>query len=111
MSTITAPAEQKILDEVPKQLFIGGEWVDGAKGTLSVEDPSTGESLCEVADASTDDAKAALSAAAEAGPEWGATAPRERGEILRRSFEAITARADDLALLMTLEMGKPVAES
>jgi succinate-semialdehyde dehydrogenase / glutarate-semialdehyde dehydrogenase len=111
MSTITAPAEQKILDEVPKQLFIGGEWVDGAKGTLSVEDPSTGESLCEVADASTDDAKAALSAAVEAGPEWAATAPRERGEILRRSFEAITARADDLALLMTLEMGKPVAES
>jgi succinate-semialdehyde dehydrogenase/glutarate-semialdehyde dehydrogenase len=111
MSTITAPAEQKILDEVPKQLFIGGEWVDGAKGTLSVEDPSTGESLCEVADASTDNAKAALSAAVEAGPEWAATAPRERGEILRRSFEAITARADDLALLMTLEMGKPVAES
>ena len=111
MSTITAPAEQKILDEVPKQLFIGGEWVDGAKGTLSVENPSTGESLCEVADASTDNAKAALSAAVEAGPEWAATAPRERGEILRRSFEAITARADDLALLMTLEMGKPVAES
>ena len=111
MSTITAPAEQKILDEVPKQLFIAGEWVDGAKGTLSVEDPSTGESLCEVADASTDDAKAALAAAVEAGPEWAAHAPRERGEILRRSFEALVSRADDLALLMTLEMGKPLAES
>src|SRR3984885_16350235 len=111
MRTITTPAEQKILDEVPKQLFIGGEWVDGAKGTLSVEDPSTGESLCEVADASTDDAKAALDAAVAAGPEWATRAPRERGEILRRAFEALIAQADDLALLMTLEMGKPLAES
>src|ERR1700760_4028163 len=111
MSTTTAPAEQKIVDEVPKQLYIGGEWRDGAKGTLSVEDPSTGESLCEVADASTDDAKAALTAAVEAGPAWFDHAPRERGEILRRAFEAITARADELALLMTLEMGKPLAES
>src|ERR1700759_3484524 len=111
MSTITAPAEQKILDEVPKQLYIGGEWRDGAKGTLAVEDPSTGEALTEVADASTDDAKAALTAAVEAGPDWANHAPRERGEILRRAFEAITARADELALLMTLEMGKTVAES
>src|SRR6201997_3529833 len=111
MSTITAPAEQKILNEVPKQLYIGGEWRDGAKGTLAVEDPSTGEALTEVADASTDDAKAALTAAVEAGPEWATHAPRERGEILRRAFEALIARADDLALLMTLEMGKPLAES
>src|SRR6201996_3473447 len=111
MSTITAPAEQKILDEVPKQLYIGGEWRDGAKGTLAVEDPSTGEALTEVADASTDDAKAALTAAVDAGPAWFDHAPRERGEILRRAFEAITARTDELALLMTLEMGKPIAES
>ncbi len=111
MSTTTAPAEQKIVEEVPKQLYIGGEWRDGAKGTLSVEDPSTGESLCEVADASTDDAKAALTAAVDAGPEWFDHAPRERGEILRRAFEAIVARTDELALLMTLEMGKPLAES
>jgi succinate-semialdehyde dehydrogenase/glutarate-semialdehyde dehydrogenase len=111
MTTITAPAEQKIVDEVPKQLYIGGEWRDGAKGTLSVEDPSTGESLCEVADASTDDAKAALSAAVDAGPDWFDHAPRERGEILRQAFEAIVARTDELALLMTLEMGKPLAES
>src|SRR5205085_5204081 len=100
MSTITAPQEQKIVDEVPKQLYIGGEWRDGAKGTISVEDPSTGETLCDVADASTDDAKAALTAAAEAGPEWFQRPPRERGEILRRAFEAITEHADELALLM-----------
>src|SRR5579863_9334699 len=111
MSTITAPEEQKIVEEVPKQLYIAGEWRDGAKGTLSVEDPATGEALCEVADASTDDAKAALTAAVEAGPDWFAHPPRERGEILRRAFEAITARADELALLMTMEMGKPLKES
>src|SRR5437764_3997290 len=111
MSTITAPQEQKIVDEVPKQLYIGGEWRDGAKGTLSVEDPATGEALCDVADASTDDAKAALSAAVAAGPEWFQHPPRERGEILRRAYEAIVSRTDELALLMTLEMGKPLKES
>src|SRR2546421_9132322 len=108
MSTITAPEEQRVVENVPKQLYIGGEWRDGSKGTIAVEDPATGEPLCEVADASSDDAKAALDAAAEAGPEWSQHAPRERGEILRRAFEAIVAREDELALLMTLEMGKPI---
>ncbi|HUO72086.1 MAG TPA: NAD-dependent succinate-semialdehyde dehydrogenase [Solirubrobacteraceae bacterium] len=111
MTTISAPEEQRIVDAVPKQLYIDGEWRDGAKGTLSVEDPATGESLCAVADASTDDAQAALDAAVAAGPQWSQTAPRERGEILRRAFEAIIAREDELALLMTLEMGKPLRES
>src|SRR5215471_14037026 len=111
MSTITAPAEQKILDEVPKQLYIGGDWRDGAKGSLSVEDPATGESLCEIADASTEDAVAALDAAVAAADEWSRHPHRERGEILRRAFEAIIAREDELALLMTLEMGKPLKES
>ena len=111
MTTITAPEEQRVVDQAPKQLYIGGEWRDGAKGTLAVEDPATGESLCEVADASADDARAALDAAVQAGAEWSQQAPRERGEILRRAFEAIIHRADELALLMTLEMGKPLAES
>src|SRR5437764_258547 len=111
MSTITSSQEQQIIDEVPKQLYIGGEWRDGAEGALSVEDPATGQSLCEVADASVDDARAALDAAVEAGPEWAKHSPRERGEILRSAFEAIVARTDELALLMTLEMGKPLAES
>jgi succinate-semialdehyde dehydrogenase/glutarate-semialdehyde dehydrogenase len=111
MTTITAPAEQQILNDVPKQLYIGGEWRDGAKGTIAVEDPSTGETLCDVADASTEDATAALTAAVDAGPDWFQHSPRERGEILRRAFEAIIAREDELALLMTLEMGKPLKES
>src|SRR5215472_18592103 len=108
MSTITATKEQQVLEQVPTQLYIAGEWRDGAKGAIPVEDPSTGETLVEVADASVDDAKAALAAAVDAGPEWAQHPPRERGEILRRAFEAIIERADDLALLMTLEMGKPL---
>src|SRR5690242_15799567 len=111
MTTISAPEEQRIVEDVPKQLYIGGEWRDGAKGTLSVEDPSTGETLCEVADASVDDARAALDAAVAAGPEWSQTPPRDRGEILRRAFEAVVAREEELALLMTLEMGKPIQEA
>ncbi|MDX6650735.1 MAG: succinate-semialdehyde dehydrogenase / glutarate-semialdehyde dehydrogenase [Solirubrobacteraceae bacterium] len=108
----TQSREAQILDSVPKQLLIGGRWRDASEGgTLPVEDPATGETLCEVADATVDDARAALGAADEAQAEWAAHPPRERGEILRRAFEALTERADDLALLMTLEMGKPVAES
>ena len=107
-----ATSEQQVVDGVPKQLLIGGEWRDGTGGeTLSVEDPATGESLCEVADGTPDDAVAALAAAADAQDEWAAHPPRERGEILRRAFEAITERTDELALLMTLEMGKTVKES
>ena len=111
MTTITPSQEQQAVDQVPKQLYIAGEWRDGAKGTLAVEDPSTGETLCEVADASVDDAREALDAAVDAGPAFAAMAPRERGEILRRAFEAIIARREDLALLMTLEMGKALRES
>jgi len=104
--------EQAALEGAPKQLLIGGDWRDGAGAkTLGVEDPATGEQLCEVADATPDDALAALAAAAEAQAEWGSHPPRERGEILRRAFEQMTERADELALLMTLEMGKSLAES
>jgi succinate-semialdehyde dehydrogenase/glutarate-semialdehyde dehydrogenase len=107
-----ASNERTVVDAVNPRLYIGGQWRDASTGrTLPVEDPATGETLCEVADAGEDDARAALDAAAAAQPGWAAHPPRERGEILRRAFEAITARADELALLMTLEMGKPVAES
>ncbi|HWC85882.1 MAG TPA: NAD-dependent succinate-semialdehyde dehydrogenase [Solirubrobacteraceae bacterium] len=111
MATTSATHEQKVIDSVPKQLYIGGEWRDGQEGTIPVEDPATGETLCEVADASEADAKAALDAAAAAGADFAACPPRERGEILRRAFDSIIARQDDLALLMTLEMGKPISES
>ncbi|WP_328990529.1 NAD-dependent succinate-semialdehyde dehydrogenase [Kribbella sp. NBC_01245] len=104
--------EQDVVEACPHQLFIGGEWRSGEGGrTLAVEDPSTGATLCDVADASPADGLAALDAAVAAQAEWAAHPPRERGEILRRTYELMTERTDELALLMTLEMGKPVAES
>jgi succinate-semialdehyde dehydrogenase/glutarate-semialdehyde dehydrogenase len=107
-----APRESAVLEQVPTQLYIGGRWrAAGGGGTLSVEDPATGQSLVEVADGQPEDALAALTAAADAQGEWAVYAPRERGEILRRAYEAIVAQTDDLALLMTLEMGKSIAES
>jgi succinate-semialdehyde dehydrogenase / glutarate-semialdehyde dehydrogenase len=113
MSTATVNAqEQSILDRVPTQLHIGGEWRDATGGgTLPVEDPATGETIAEVPDATIEDAVSALDAAVAAQAEFAATPPRERSEILRRAYEALVAQADDLALLMTLEMGKSVTES
>ncbi len=110
--SITADKERTILDAVPTQLFIGGEWRDATGGaTLEVEDPSTTDSIAAVADATPEDATAALDAACAVQAEWAHHPPRERGEILRRAFEGIGARTDELALIMTLEMGKPLAES
>ena len=107
-----ATNEQTVVDQVEKHLYIGGEWIDASEGrTLPVEDPATGEALCEVADANPADALRALDAAVDAQADWAKVPPIDRGEILRRSFEKLTERADELALLMTLEMGKPLAES
>jgi len=101
-----------VVEAAPKQLLIGGEWRDASGGArLAVEDPARGEALCEVADATPEDAMAALDAAVAAQAGWAATSPNERSEILRRAFEALTDRSDELALLMTLEMGKSLAES
>jgi succinate-semialdehyde dehydrogenase / glutarate-semialdehyde dehydrogenase len=112
MAVAARPREQAVLDGVPKRLFIGGKWVDATGGgTLPVEDPSTGETIADVADATADDALAALTAAHEQQAAWREHPPRERGEILRHAYETMVERSDDLALLMTLEMGKPVAES
>jgi succinate-semialdehyde dehydrogenase/glutarate-semialdehyde dehydrogenase len=107
-----AIAEQTVVDSVPKRLYIGGEWRDATgAATLQVIDPATEEPLTEVADATPEDAMAALDAAVEKQVEWGASAPNDRAGILWHAFELMVERADELALLMTLEMGKPVAES
>ncbi|MFE6256327.1 NAD-dependent succinate-semialdehyde dehydrogenase [Agromyces sp. NPDC057865] len=104
--------ETTILDRVADRLFIGGEWVEAEGGrTLAVTDPSTGDTIREIADASPADGIRALDAAVAAQEAWAATAPRERGELLRRAFDTLMARKEDFALLMTLEMGKPLAEA
>jgi succinate-semialdehyde dehydrogenase/glutarate-semialdehyde dehydrogenase len=111
-TTTLTDREQAVVEAVPKGLLIGGRWRESSSGAaLTVEDPSTGQPLCEVADGSVDDGLAALAAAAQAQTSWGSHPPRERGEILRRAYEELVRRADELALLMTLEMGKAVAES
>ncbi|WP_448002835.1 NAD-dependent succinate-semialdehyde dehydrogenase [Agromyces bauzanensis] len=104
--------ETTILDRVADGLYIGGEWVAAEGGkTFEVRDPSTGEVLKAIADASPADGIRALDAAVAAQDAWAATAPRERGEILRRAFDRLIERREDFALLMTLEMGKPLAEA
>ncbi|HEU5223845.1 MAG TPA: NAD-dependent succinate-semialdehyde dehydrogenase [Candidatus Lumbricidophila sp.] len=104
--------ESEVLDRVNGGLFIGGEWVDAEGGaTFAVHDPATGLVLKQIADASAADGLLALDAAVAAQDAWAATAPRVRGELLRSAFDALRARADEFALLMTLEMGKPLAEA
>src|SRR6188508_184324 len=99
--------EQQVVSAVPTGLLVGGQWRPAATGaTFSVEDPSTGRTIAEVADATSADALQALDAASKAQPGWAAIPPRERSEILRRAYDLLTERQEDLALLMTLEMGK-----
>ncbi len=111
MTTALADNEKAVVDKYPRQQYIAGEWRDGGGNALAIEDPSTGEAVTEISSATADDARAAMDAAHATRREWEAHPPRERGEILRRSFELIMQRKDELALLMTLEMGKPLAES
>ena len=108
--TITAALEKEVVENVPKGALIDGSWVENGK-TFEVIDPSTGEAICEVTDAGEVESMAALDAADAAKASWAQTAPRERSELLHRAYESMMDRVDELALLMTLEMGKPIAES
>jgi succinate-semialdehyde dehydrogenase/glutarate-semialdehyde dehydrogenase len=109
---MTDSRESELLASVPTGLLINGEWRAATGGkTVAVNDPATGEVIHEIADATVDDGVAAMDAAAEAFPSWAATPARERAEILRRAFDLLQERKEDIALLMTLEMGKPLAEA
>jgi succinate-semialdehyde dehydrogenase/glutarate-semialdehyde dehydrogenase len=102
----------RLLPAAHRRLWVAGEWRDAEGGdTFEVVDPADGQVLTRVADGSVTDAVEALDAAVAAQPAWAATPPRERGEVLRGAFELIRERAEDLALLMSLEMGKAVAEA
>lgn len=105
-------SRERALALAPTELLIGGAWRPAGDGRrMAVEDPASGEQLTSVADAAERDGIDAVEAAAAAQESWARTAPRERGEILRRGFEAIVECRHDLAVLLTLEMGKPVAEA
>lgn len=107
---MSTPDIERLLSLVPTGLWIGGQERPGSS-TFDVLDPSNDQVLISVANATAADAISALDAACAVQADWAATPARERGEILRSVFETIIARADDLAALMTLEMGKVVAES
>ena len=110
--SFTAADEKRVLDSVPSQLYIAGKWVDAENGaTFDVIDPATGKVLKTISDASPADGMKAMAAAHETQESWAKTAPRVRAEILRAAFEKVTAMADDFAILMSLEMGKPFAEA
>src|SRR6476661_5142321 len=113
MSPAVSPErEASLLASVPTGLLIGGQWREASDGgTFDVYDPATGEVLATLASATSEDAVAALDAADAVQASWARTPPRVRAEILRRGFDLVTARAEDFALLMTLEMGKPLAEA
>jgi succinate-semialdehyde dehydrogenase/glutarate-semialdehyde dehydrogenase len=97
---------------VETELFIGGKWVPARSGNrFDVQDPATGEVIATVADGGEADAIAAVDAAAEAASAWAATPPRVRGEHLRRAFELMTERADDLAKMVSLENGKALTDA
>lgn len=102
--------ESSAVASVPTGLFAAGRWTATAR-RMPVQDPSTGEVLTEVADASSEEAAATLDAAAAAQQDWAATPPRERSEILSRAYRIMVEETDRLALIMTLEMGKPLAEA
>jgi succinate-semialdehyde dehydrogenase/glutarate-semialdehyde dehydrogenase len=105
-------SEKELLAKVPTQLYIGGQWVDGSAGrTIDVTDPATGDTIATIADATPEDGIRALDAAVAAAASWAATPARTRGELLRSAWELLRERADEFALLMTLEMGKPIAEA
>jgi succinate-semialdehyde dehydrogenase / glutarate-semialdehyde dehydrogenase len=97
--------------DAPTGLLIGGQWSAGRRGVLPVNNPATEEPIAEVADASVEDALDAVGAAADALPGWAATAPRQRGECLRRAFELMNERAESLARLMVCENGKALPDA
>ncbi len=104
--------ESELLAKVPTGLFINGKWVrGGGEEPIAVEDPATGKTLLEIANANATDGLAALTAADEAQAKWAKTPPRERAELLRRTFDLVRERAEEFAMLISLEMGKPLAEA
>ncbi|MBY6708389.1 NAD-dependent succinate-semialdehyde dehydrogenase [Rhodococcus sp. BP-241] len=95
-----------------RSILIGGRWRDAVDGrTFDVENPATGEIIARVADGGPADAALALDAASAAQSAWAATSPRERSVVLRRAFDLVIERTEDLAAVMTAEMGKPLAEA
>lgn len=104
--------ESELLAKVPTNLYVNGKWVEGSgENLIAVEDPATGQTLLEISNATAEDGLLALKAADEASESWAKFPPRERSEILRRAFDIIKSRSEEFSTLISLEMGKPIAEA
>lgn len=112
--TVMDAAMRPVVDaiEVPTELLVAGVWRPASEGRrIEVSDPATGTVLAWVADADPRDAEAAVDAAAEAAAGWEATAPRHRADLLMRAFELMHEKSEELALLISLENGKSLADA
>ncbi|MFG1926394.1 NAD-dependent succinate-semialdehyde dehydrogenase [Cryptosporangium sp. NPDC048952] len=109
---MTTMVETPVAPSLPAGLLIGDAWRPSGDGsTFAVDNPATGDVLAEIADATADDALAAIRAAADAQPALAATTPAWRARLLRRVESELRSRVEEFALLITLEMGKPLAEA
>ena len=105
-------SEFKQADTLPTDLYIGGQWVPGSTGArIDVYDPSSGQVIASVADATVEDAMKCVDASSAAAAGWAATAPRTRGEILRKAFELMMERQEEFARLISLENGKSLTDA
>ncbi|WP_285250836.1 NAD-dependent succinate-semialdehyde dehydrogenase [Pseudarthrobacter sp. fls2-241-R2A-168] len=97
---------------VPRQLLVAGKWQDASNGdTVEVINPSDASVITDIADADVEDGLASVDAAAAAFPDWAATPPRRRAEILRRCFDLMTERSEQIARLISLENGKALSDA
>lgn len=110
MTALSQAEITALLEKVPTGICINNTWQD-LEDTFEVENPATKEVLANISSASSEQATAALDAAVTAQTQWARTSPRERSELLRRTFELVQDRSEEFATLMTLEMGKPLAEA
>ena len=112
MTTTQQSTEGHVIAGVPTDLYVDGTWRPASDGTrFDVQDPATGDVIASVASGTVDDGLAAVTAAHEALPGWGDTAPRQRAEILRRAFEMMTERSTEIAELIVRENGKTFADA
>jgi succinate-semialdehyde dehydrogenase/glutarate-semialdehyde dehydrogenase len=112
MGSAAGTPNDTILERVPTDLYLNGVWRPSSDGTtIDVQDPSTEETIASVASATVEDGLAAVTAAHEALRPWGDTAPRQRAEILRKAFEVMTARSDEIAELIVRENGKTFTDA
>lgn len=113
-ASVAADRTGKIADllaKIPTGALIGENFEPGGEGSFPVYDPADGSVLVEVADVSDEQAARTVAIAYEAQKKWAATAPRVRGEVLRKAYELMVERKDEIALLMSLENGKTLTDS